>query len=168
MGDTQNIGDLIRKLAEGEEEIYSVICTVKEVKGELVDLTPIDGDADILGVKLIAGTSKTPFLITPTKDSVVVATFLSKDTAFVSIYSEIESIQIRGDQFGGVVKVEELVKKINALENKVNDLLTALKAIVVPLAPSGTYPLAPSLLTVTPITPTTKASDLENDKIKHG
>jgi len=165
---TENIRDLIKKLAETNDEIYSVICKVVKVNGEEAELAPLNGDANLLAVKLIAGTSGTPFLITPAADSIVIATFLSKDTAFVSLYSEIETIKLRGDQFGGLVKVEELVKKINALEKQVNDLYTALVGIVVPLAPSGAYPLAPSFANIQPIAPTTQKSDLENEKVLHG
>lgn len=165
--DTQNIGDMIRKLADKGDEVYSVICTVKSVDGNFADLTPIDGNADILGVNLIAGDSDTPMLITPKVDSFVIATFLSKDTAFISTYSEIDSVEIRGKEFGGLVKVKDLVDKINALETKVNDILTALKGITVPLAPSGTYPLAPSFATILNLNKT-KKSDLENDKVQHG
>lgn len=163
-----NIADLIKKLAATNDEIYSVICKVVKVDGETAELAPLSGDANILGVKLIAGTSKTPILITPEADSIVIATFLSKDTAFISLYSEIETIKLRGDQYGGLIKIEELVKKINALEKQVNDLYTALVGIVVPLAPSGVFPLAPSFANIQPIAPTTQKSDLENEKVLHG
>jgi hypothetical protein len=166
--DTLDIRALIQKLAKTDDEIYSLVCTVKEVNGDFCSVAPVNGDAEIFKVKLVAGSSKTPLLIEPVVDSVVVVTFLSKNTAFISLYSEIESVQIRGDQYGGLIKIEELVKKINALENQVNDLYNALIGIVVPLAPSGAYPLAPSFAAIQPIAPTTQKSDLENDKIKHG
>jgi len=172
MQDTQNIGDLIKKLAQTGDEVYSVICTVLEVNGEFCDLQPLDDSAALLDVKLIAGTSKTPLLITPVKDSVVIATFLTKDTAFVSLYSEIESVQIRGDQFGGLIKIEELVKKINTLENKLNDLITKFNSHIhittATILIGGPGVIAPPANQETPITPTTQKSDLENEAIKHG
>jgi hypothetical protein len=67
---------------------------------------------------------------------------------------------------GGLVKITDLVTKINNLETKVNDLITKLKAVVVPLAPSGTYPFSTVFGSVVNLTQT-KKSDLENEKVKH-
>lgn len=167
--DTLDIRALIQKLAKTDDEIYSMVCTVKEVNGEFCTVTPVNGDAEIFKVKLVAGSSKTPLLIVPVVDSVVVVTFLSKNTAFISLYSEIETVQIRGDQYGGLVKIEELVKKINTLEGRINDLLTALKSITVTIpSGGGAVPFAPFFAAISPIVPTTQKADLENDKIKHG
>ena len=170
---TENIGDLIKKLAATNDEIYSIVCKVVKVDGEEAELAPVNGDANILGVKLIAGTSETPFLITPTVDSFVIATFLSKDTAFISLYSEIDTIKLRGDQYGGLIKIEELVKKINALEDKLNGLINKHNTHVhITTATVGATPtpgvLSPTTSSETPISPTTQKSDLENEKVLHG
>lgn len=168
--DSQNIGDLIRKIGENNEEVYSLLCKVVKVSEDVAELAPLNGDANLLGVKLIAGTSTTSILITPVIDSVVVATFLSKNTAYISLHSEIESVAIRGDQFGGLIKVEELVKKINRLESKVNSLITKFNShthLYAP-GPSAPVPTAPIITGEAAITPTTQKSDLENQKVKHG
>ena len=172
MGDTQDIGDLIRSLAKTGDEVYSLPCSVVSINGDLAELKPLNGDANLLDVKLLAGASGTPLLITPVIDSVVIATFLSKDTAFISIYSEIESIKLRGDQFGGLVKVEELTNKISALETKLNDLITKYNSHIhittatVALGPPGV--IFPVTTAETPIAPTTQRADLENIEVKHG
>ena len=167
--DTLDIRALIQKLAKTDDEIYSMVCTVKEVNGEFCTVTPVNGDAEIFKVKLVAGNGKTPLLIEPVVDSVVVVTFLSKNTAFVSLYSEIETIQIRGDQYGGLIKIEELVKKINTLEDNLNNVLNSLKGITVTIpSGGGAVPFAPFFAAISPIAPTTQKSDLENDAIKHG
>jgi hypothetical protein len=171
--DTQNIGDLIRKLVENNEELYSLPCKVVKVSGTVAELAPLNGDANILGVKLIAGTSTTNFLITPSIDSVVIATFLSKDTAFIGLYSEIDTIAIRGDQYGGLVKVEDLVDKINRLENKVNDLITKFNShthITTATVSATPVPgiIAPPVTPEVIIAPTTVKADLENEEVKHG
>jgi len=170
--DTQDIGDLIRTLAKTSEEVYSIPCSVVSIAGDLAELKPLSGDANLLDVKLIAGDSTTPLLITPVIDSVVIATFLSKDTAFISLYSEIESVQIRGNQFGGLIKIEELVGKINGLEDKLNDLITKynghihITTATVALGPPGI--IAPTTSLETPIAPITQRADLENETIQHG
>lgn len=65
----------------------------------------------------------------------------------------------------GMTKTDELTKKINALEQRCNDIVVALQGVTIALAPSGTFPLAP-YFTMTPLT-TTLQSDLENTSIKH-
>lgn len=172
-GGSKNIGDIIREIVKDGSEIYSLPCKVMEVNGEEADLAPLNGDATILGVKLIAGSSGTPLLITPAVDSVVIATFTSKDTAFISLYSEIEEIQLRGDQYGGLIKIEDLVNKINAIENKINALVTTFNSHVHTTAPftpiaGSPIPTSPTATPETPITPTTQRSDLENEQVKHG
>jgi len=171
MAGTQDLGDLIRRLTENNEELYSLPCKVKEVDGETATLAPLNGDADLLDVKLTAGASETPLLITPVIDSVVIATFLSKDTAFISLYSEIESVAIRGDQFGGLIKIEELVSKLNRLEDKVNGLVSKFNShghpYVISTGPAPN-PTAPPLSQETPIAPTTQRADLENENVNHG
>lgn len=76
-------------------------------------------------------------------------------------------IKLNGDTHGGLTKIQSLTTKINTIENKVNAILSALQAVVVPLAPSGTYPFAPLFSPITALTNTLQ-SDIENTKVKHG
>ena len=168
--DTQNIGDLIRRLAETKEERYSVPCEVVKISGDFAELAPLNGNANLFKVKLVAGASDFPLFITPVVGSVVIATFLSKDTAFVNLYSEIETIHLRGDSLGGLIKIEDLVGKLNDIENKVNDLITKFNTHTHVYAPGPLPPVptAPPLTPETPIAPITLKSDLENEAVKHG
>lgn len=161
-----NIEDLIKILARTDAEHYSKVCKVVAVNDLFCDVEPINGDTPISDVKLTGSATETPFVLIPKVDSLVIVTFTSKMTAYVALVSEIETVKIRGDENGGLVIVSDLVDKLNALENQVNDILTALKGITVPLAPSGTYPLAPSFATILNLQ-TTSVADLENDKVLH-
>lgn len=171
---TQNIGDLIKQLVANQEETYSLPCKVVSLEGDLAELEPLNGDPNLLDVKILAGAAEFPVRLTPVIDSVVIATFLSKDTAFISIYSEIETVELRGSQFGGVVKVEELVNKINRLEDKVNDLITKFNAhthlYIAPSipAPGPPIPTVPPTTLEVPIVPNTTRNDLENENVNHG
>ena len=73
-----------------------------------------------------------------------------------------------GGEFGGLVKIEDLITKLNNLESRVNDLASAYQPHThlssAPGAPSGP-PIVP--WTKTPLTNTTK-NDLENPDITHG
>jgi len=172
---TQNIGDLIKQLAANSEEVYSLPCKVVSIDSDnLAELEPLNGDPNLLAVRLIAGASATPLLITPVIGSTVIATFLSRNTAFISLYSEIESVEIRGGDFGGLIKIEEAVSKFNRLENKVNALISKFNththlyiAPSIPI-PGPAVPTSPTVTPEVPITPTTLKSDLENENVKHG
>jgi len=120
----------IRDLSKSNNNSYSIVCTVKSV-----DLTkntcycsPINGDADLVGVRLIAD-NQTGFLLIPEVDSIVVVSFLSDSSAFVSMVSKVSEIQLNGSSFGGLVKITELTTKLNALVNAIN--------IQLPLIASG-------------------------------
>ena len=163
-----NIGDLIAKLADKKEEVYSIICKVSEVSGEVAELAPLNGDASLFDVKLIAGTSATPLLITPVVGSTVIATFLSKDTAFISLYSEIESVQIMGDQFGGLIKIEELVKNLDKLTARVDGIIDAIKNGV-PIPTDGGAGLQTTIkVALALLVDKEDFTTMENENIKHG
>lgn len=169
MSSNRTIKDAIRQLAKTDGVHYSVLCTVKDVDttNNICDCEPLDGGADLLEVRLMAQ-NETGFLIVPKVDSVVVVTMLNKYTGYVAMFSEVEEIRLNGDNYKGLVKVDDLVDKINGLENLVNNILTTLKTTTIPLAPSGTYPFAPLYASLNNITPITTVSDLENTTVKHG
>ena len=163
-----NIGDLIAKLADKKEEVYSIICKVSEVSGEVAELAPLNGDASLFDVKLLAGTSATPLLITPVVGSTVIATFLSKDTAFVSLYSEIESVQIMGDQFGGLIKIEELIKNLDKLTARVDGIIDAINNGV-PIPTDGGAGLQTTIkVALALLVDKEDFTTMENENIKHG
>ena len=163
-----NIGDLIAKLADKKEEVYSIICKVSEVSGEVAELAPLNGDASLFDVKLLAGTSATPLLITPVVGSTVIATFLSKDTAFISLYSEIESVQIMGDQFGGLIKIEELIKNLDKLTARVDGIIDAIKNGV-PIPTDGGAGLQTTIkVALALLVDKEDFTTMENENIKHG
>ena len=186
MSEVQN---LIRKMA-GVAELPSraalFAATVKTVDGRTCTVVPVGSPDEVLieNVRLnadIAGSAG--MVITPLADTVVLVGRLSATDHVVVMCSEIEKIEItdgdatvliaegaitlNGGENGGLVIIAELVTKLNALEEKVNEILQTLQGVVVPLAPSGAYPLAKDFAAVTPLQPVTKVGDLENEKVKH-
>ncbi len=161
--------DALRDAVDPNVKAFSLACTVDSV--DLTNLTcycvPINGDADMQEVKLIANNNK-GFLIVPAVDSVVIVSLLSGSSYYVSMFSKVDSIQLNGDSYGGIPRVDPLVTKVNALENLLNNVLNVLKTTSIPLAPSGTYPFAPLYAALSNIAPLTQKSDLENTTVKHG
>lgn len=158
---------------------------VKSVSDDNLVQCEADG-LEIPDVQLRAvstGTNAT-FLVIPKKDSYVMLASIEGSQEYVIVATEIAEkvvckigdmtfdvtdsvIKLNGDDYAGLVKVKELTSQLNALENKVNSILQTLQTVVVPLAPSGTYPFAPLFSPITPLT-NTQQTQIENKKVKHG
>jgi hypothetical protein len=169
---SRDIAEAIRTLSGMDDLTYeSLVCTI--IKGSIdttnmtCDCDPLDGSAYLLDVRLNANYTK-GFTLIPKDESIVIVTQLSDATAYVSMVSDVDQIYLAGDDNGGLVKVSELVDKINRVENQVNNILNVLKTTVIPLAPSGTYPFAPLYASILDITPLTQVNDLENKTVQHG
>ena len=166
---TQNIGDLIKQLAKNGEEVYSLPCKVVSIDSDnLAELEPLNGDPNLLGVRLTAGASNTPFLVTPVIGSAVIASFLSRNTAFISLYSEIESVEIRGGDLGGLVKVEELKSELAKLTARVDGIISAINNGVPVPTDGGTALQTTIKAALALIVNKEDFTNIENENVKHG
>lgn len=96
------IADLIKKMTKTQEEIYSCVCTVVEIDEakRLISVKPNKGDADVFDVRLQASVSANfGAVFFPKMNSEVIITFLSKELAYVSLFAEIEKIQLNIGDF---------------------------------------------------------------------
>lgn len=148
----------------------SIVCTIAEAVNTTewtCRCTPIDGTPDILDVRLMA-TAANGFLIVPTVGSIVTVTMINDSNGYVSMFSEIASIQLNGDTYDGLVKINDLVTKLNNLEGKVNDLITAMNGHThAGVTVGGGVTAVGSIPIVGSLTPTVKAN-LENTTVTHG
>ena len=138
-------------------------CEVLLNTGEQQSLIP--------NVKLQAGIGDGLLLI-PKKDSEVIVCYSSKDYVppYIVLTSDIEfvylvasnTITLNDGTYGGLVKVIDLVTKLNNLENKVNSIITAYNAHS---HPGNGLPTASTI--TGSLTPTNR-NDIENTKINHG
>lgn len=126
----------------------------------------IDSETVIAGIRLQADEAYGIY-VSPAVDSTVILAQISDFDFCVIMFSKIDYMQLLDGSYGGLVKVQELTEKLNNLESQVNDLLTSLQGITIPLAPSGTYPFAPVFASFTPLTPTQPA-EIQNPNIEHG
>ncbi len=168
MAANDDIREAIKGISKTDDVLYSIVCTVAFVDEEnnTCDCEPIDETADLLDVKLIANTAN-GFLIIPTVGSMVIVTMTNKYTGYVSMFSEVAEIQLNGKNFKGLPKIEDLVDKLNNLENAFNQHLTLYNAHThagVTAGSSVTAIPTPDTQTLTP----TQISDLENTTVLHG
>ena len=171
------IAEIIKKIVNDNEEMYSLIATVTEVdeNARTCDVEPINGDAAIFNVKLQAAESgATGFVSIPVVGSQVVISFLSKDTAFVSLQTSVEKIlidteliTINGGENGGLINISDIVGKLNTLESEFNTLKGVFAAWVpIPNDGGGSLKGAIGSFAGSSLTPTT-TTDIEDTKITH-
>lgn len=165
---SKELRDALKKLTKPNNDGYSKVCTVDSV--DLVNRTcyciPINEDADITEVRLMANIDN-GFLLIPEVDSVVVVSFLSDSSAYVSMVSKVSEIQLNGINYGGLVKVVELTEKLNNLENAFNQHLTAYNLHTHTGVTSGVSTSGTTTPDTQVLTPTTQ-TEIENITVKQG
>lgn len=156
---SKELRDSLKKLVTPNGSAYTKACTVESV--DLVNLTcyciPLNDDPDILEVRLIANNDK-GFLLVPEVDSVVLVSFLNDSVGYVSMVSKVSEIQLNGDNYGGLIKIDDLTSSINTMIGNINTQLTAISAGII--AGGGTY-------TPVPLTTFNKTA-YENTTVKQG
>ena len=188
MAEEEEIRDGLIGLVERQTNVfYPIICTITSVDldNKSCDVKPLNENAPILDVKIMTDPDKGMFLV-PKVGSNVAVSMLDKDNAFIVMFSELEEILIEvGDQsieikdgsivfnggnFNGLVKVAELVQKLNKIENDLNTLKQIFSTGWVPVPNDGGAALKVAAATWSGalITPITTQTDLENTVIKHG
>lgn len=134
-----NIRDILDEAIKqnmNKQEIYSIVCNVDSV--DLGDrtcvCTPVNGGAELQDVRIQASIgSSVGLFIEPEVDSKVVVSFLSREIAYISLFSDIKNVHLdftekvifNGGSNGAMVKIGDLVSRLNLIENKVNGIITA-------------------------------------------
>lgn len=185
------IKEAIQALTGIKEPSRVALCTVVSVNEQArtcvaATVTGVSG-VEIKDVMLMASVDDGCLLI-PAVDSNIIVSWSDKVQPFVSMYSELskvlyivgdnaievsDKIKLNGDEFGGLIKIEELVSKINRLESKVDDHITKYNSHIhtttATIGSSATPGvISPTTSTETPIGTQTTVSDLENETIQHG
>lgn len=148
-----------------KDDVRFVDCTVDSVdmSAGTCKATPIGENApvQITNIQLEANIAD-GLLIIPVVGSVISVIYSTRNSPYIYKYSDIDTIYYNGNQwqfgdgsYGGLVKVQELYNAINRLETMFN---------------THTHSVSGSLtgVPVTPITPPTNLTDLENTKVTHG
>ena len=164
-----NIISVIQNLSgnQNDDKVKLLQCTVNSVDlgNRKANVTTITGQSTLdFDVQLQAGIAD-GLVIEPLVGSMVYVLTSKYTLPFIVQYSDIVSLTMNGSEFGGLVKVIELTQKINALENKVNDLITKFNTHTHVAAGS---PTSISNLVVSGTLTPTQQNEIENIVIKHG
>lgn len=161
------IGDLFKQIAGGAVA-NSYLAKVKSVDKDerTCTVSLVESDLEVEGVRLqSSGGKKAGLFLKPKVGSYVMVMLVSK-VWIVVLAEETDEILLNGDEFGGLIKVEKAVERLNKIEDKVNAVITRFNTHTHLDPVSGASP-PPSNAGVTALTKTT-ASQLENTKVKHG
>ena len=170
---------IIKIVQDGQNfEIYSKICTVKPLSVDkelnVCDVIPVDGDAELLDVKLTAtesdelssGALNKGFISYPVEGSIVIVTFIDKDTAFVSMCTEVEEVVFRGGVNGGLINIETLILELNKNNAILNAVIDGFSTFV-PVPEDGGAALKTLMNTVLGNLPVGDFTQMEDETFKH-
>lgn len=174
----KSVRELIREIVKDPNaEYYSIPVKITAVDetARTCDVEPLNGSAEIFDVRLQAQKDgATGFVLIPKVGSIGVVTFINSATGFLAMTTDIDKILIdcdvitfNGGTNDGLIKINDLITKLNAVENDLNTLKNIFQ-LWVPVPQDGGAKLkadatAWSTQTITP----TQKTDLENTKIKH-
>lgn len=168
---------LLVERSNARHELYCTLCTVNSVDNNerTCEVTPLNGNADLGSVRIQATLELAEGLyIEPKVNSTVLVAYINQTQAAVIQCSEIENIYIdtngntvfNGGHNGGLIKISDLVTKLNNLENKVNEIVTWSSAHTHTGVTPGPGSSGTAVGIVGSLTPTT-VNELENDKVQH-
>lgn len=144
-----------------DAQVVSVSESTRTAVVELLGADPVQ-----ISVRLMASVDD-GLLILPEVDSTVVVCLA--DDPFIALYSGVTKIIMRGGDADGLVKVADLVSKLNAIENKVNTLINNFNTHTHILTLSvGTGTAAPTTTQVAGTLTPTQQVDIENPNVTHG
>lgn len=178
MSDIRQINEAVQRLSGTfmQDAVSLFIASVDSVDEDTktCTVTPINTNTTTPYPEvMLSAENNDGILIVPAIDSTVIVAVSKRGVAYVCMYSDIDKItiitsaetkfiseatQFNDGSFGGLVKIQELVDKINRLENAFNTHVHS----------GVTAGSASTLQPSTPITPITMVLDLENKTITHG
>ena len=147
------------------------VCEVVSVNEAALTIVaqPIDEDeAEYVDVRLSVDADGNTYFI-PSVGSLVLVTELEKDSgeAFVSQHSQPEKVVMLGGNFGGLIKVSELISELNKVNTAIQTIVSAFANSPV-VAGDGGASFKSGLISATAGIVYPTYSDIENKDITHG
>jgi hypothetical protein len=180
MSEVREIADVLQKIARTATSDYIKFfyATVESVDESARTCTArsLDDDSDepLLDIQLMAEPNDGMLKI-PSVGSEVIVGYNRDDNPFVICFGQLDKVIChtevvfqfnKGENFG-LAKVEALTGKLNALENKYNDLISAYNLHVHAGVTSGGSSSGPTPSTVTGTIIPTQRGEIENTKVTH-
>lgn len=168
-----NISDIIKEIAgNGEERILFASVVSVDATEKTCEVLTLADEMTLFDIRLIANNGD-GILITPSVNSIVGVCMINEVEGFVALYSQVDSIQYGDGSFDGLIKIGQLVTKINEIENLLTSLISNFNShIHTTTATIGSSP-TPGVISATTSTESgsltnTTQTELENENITHG
>lgn len=129
-------------------------------------VNPVDGSATLNAVRLSPSIGKYAMITIPKVNSFVTVVMVDKLRGVVVSCDDAEEILIGGEELGGMIKIEELVSRLNAIERAFNSFINTKYNLHVHTDPVSGSTGVPSLTGSN--VEETQRNQLENEKVKHG
>lgn len=167
----------LKRFLDSVSPKFGKSCIVKSVSADpltglmICDCESIEDGTVIEDVRICANfnddTNKIGLVCVPKVESIVLVQFIGDSEAYVTMVSEVDFVYLNANTYGGLVKVQDLVTKLNNLENTVNTIITTFNAHTHVASSFGSPTTTPPTPVAGSLTPTVKA-DLENTTVQHG
>lgn len=177
--------ELIEKLVKDMITMTLVRAKVTAVSDQVIDVTPISEDADILDVKIrvVEDDNEAGVMIYPVIDSVVLVGLIDDTDAYLLQCSEVERMVIKTENFrlevdaqgnvvfnngtnSGLVILPKLAIEIEKLNSYLNAIKQTFNSFV-PVPGDGGAALKTAMSAALATLPFADLSEVGNDKIKH-
>jgi hypothetical protein len=128
-----NIKDLVRQLMNEGTEERGIVCKATKVNGMNCECEPINGNAPLLDVRLVADDSANKFVLIPKVDSIVIVEFLNEAAGYVSMVSEVSEVRYKiGDTwFSANVDGFEIKKGADSVKEIIQLIIESQQNIMV-------------------------------------
>lgn len=164
------IPEIIQEMAQGGnvyESLFAKVITV-DATAKTCQIETLNDEMTIFDVRIIANNGD-GFLLIPSVDSIVGVCMINEVEGYVSLYSQIDSVQIGDGANGGLIKINDIVSKVNTIESDINDLKTIFSTTWIPVPSDGGAALKTASATwAGSVITETIAADIENTTITHG
>jgi hypothetical protein len=170
-----NTEDLIRQLAgtfnkEGYVFILSEVSSVK-VDDRTCNVIPVEGKSeDEIEEVQISADDGDGLILFPKVGSQVIVCISTTGRAFISMFSDVDDIQLRDNKFGGLVKIKELQDNLDTLKQYISDLQIAVQQglTAVGIGTSANGGTGATAFQAAMAGKIIDFKDMENSNVKHG
>lgn len=174
MSKERECADSIRKIM-GKMPKYSFIAQVVEVNEATCKVVRLGDNLFINNVRLNElSDSKTGLVVSPKLDSCVVVAAIDDFNYYVSLFSEIDAVDIHCDKItinggdnGGLVNIKELKKQLDKVTKRIDVIINALENSSTTAQDGGEAYKAGISATLSTIAEKEDFSNIEDEKIKH-
>lgn len=153
-----------------QDKVYTIDAVVKSVNKakRTCIVQAISGRANNTFTARLMASVDDGILMLPTVGSTVVITRSDYSRAYVSQYSEIDQIIMRGGDLGGQVIVGKLVDRLNRVEQALRDLIQKYNTHVHPGVTTGPGSSGPTVNQESGLVTDTTIDEIENKNVTHG